>query len=223
MSEDPNDVIRYTHWTVFSRTGVVPGASADEEVAELFDAVAKDDVVVRGLYDVSGTRANADLMVWSHAPAVEPIQAMLRGLRRTSLGPSLKLEWAAFGVHRPAEFNRGHAPEFMRGTPPAKYLCVYPFVRSYDWYVLDPKDRAEMLREHGMLGANHKTVLSNTVSAFALGDYEWLLALESPVLHDLVDMMRDLRSSKARLHVREEIPFYTGPMVDVTEAVELFR
>ena len=78
-----------------------------------------------------------------------------------------------------------------------------------------------MLVEHGMAARGYKNLLSNTVAAFALGDYEWILALESDDLHDLVDMMRDLRATKARLHVREEIPFYTGRIIEPAAIEEL--
>ena len=64
---------------------------------------------------------------------------------------------------------------------------------------------------------------ANTVAAFALNDYEWILALEADDLHDLVDLMRDLRSTAARRHVREEIPFYTGRRIDAAGVVEILR
>ena len=67
-----------------------------------------------------------------------------------------------------------------------------------------------MLAEHGRKGREYPQVLSNTVAAFALGDYEWILALEADELTDLVDLMRHLRATEARRHVREEVPFFTG-------------
>src|SRR5699024_5413487 len=75
-------------------------------------------------------------------------------------------------------------------------------------------ERNRMLREHGMLGRDFPQVNANTVAAFALGDYEWLLSFEADDLHDLVDMMRHLRYSDARLHVRDELPFHTGRRLD---------
>ncbi len=78
-----------------------------------------------------------------------------------------------------------------------------------------------MLREHGMKGSQFKGVVANTVAAFALGDYEWLLPMEADEVTDLVDMMRDLRYTEARRHVREEVPFYTGRRVTTAEAVEV--
>ena len=70
-----------------------------------------------------------------------------------------------------------------------------------------------MLAEHGMAARGYKDVRANTVPAFALGDYEWILAFEAPELHRIVDLMRDLRATDARRHVREETPFFTGPRV----------
>jgi len=79
-----------------------------------------------------------------------------------------------------------------------------------------------MLVEHGMAGRDFSGILSNTVSAFALGDYEWMLALESDDLHEVVDMMRELRNTRARKHVRIEIPFYTGHLISQLELAGLF-
>jgi chlorite dismutase len=96
-------------------------------------------------------------------------------------------------------------------------------VRSYEWYLLPDEERRELLVEHGQMGRDHPDVRANTVASFALGDYEWLLALESDHLHDLLDLMRDLRATQARRHVREEVPFFTGRRVEVAGVVEALR
>lgn len=80
-----------------------------------------------------------------------------------------------------------------------------------------------MLIDHGSKGQAYSHVLTNTVAAFALGDYEWILALEAPELADLVDLMRDLRQADARRHVREEVPFYTGRRIAVDDLHELLQ
>jgi chlorite dismutase len=97
---------------------------------------------------------------------------------------------------------------------------VYPFVRSIDWYLLPVEERRTMLAEHGRMGRQFPGVLANTVAAFSLGDYEWLLGLESDELTELVDMMRDLRGAEARRHTKEELPFLTGIRMPVRELVE---
>jgi chlorite dismutase len=215
-----NETVRYTMWSVFAAEELpTDRAGLVDEVEQLTGGLAGKEFEVRGWYDVSGLRADADVMVWWHAPAVETLQEAYHGLRRTALGRRLRPVWSATGLHRPAEFNKGHVPAFMAGEPARGYLCLYPFVRSYDWYLLPDEERRNLLVEHGKAARGYPDVRANTVSAFALGDYEWLLAFEADELHRIVDLMRDLRATDARRHVRVEIPFYTGPRVPLAELV----
>jgi chlorite dismutase len=195
----------------------VTGVSELPEV----EAVEATGVTIRGFYDVSGLRADADLMFWLHGAVPETLQWALRELRRTGLIEPLLPTWNALGVHRDAEFSASHMPAFMRGKEPAAWLTVYPFVRSYDWYLLPDEERRAMLGDHGRKGSQYPQVLANTVASFALGDYEWILALEAPELVDLVDLMRHLRNTEARRHVREEVPFYTGRRIQISEISEV--
>ncbi len=228
MSEDKvkarevNDTIRYAMWSVFAVRDGVDGdrAALTAEVQQVLDGLAAEHgLVVRGFYDVAGLRADADVMVWWHGPDVETVQAAYRALRRTGLGRHLVPVWSVVALHRPAEFNKSHVPAFMSGEQARGYLCLYPFVRSYDWYLLPDAERRDMLVEHGKAARDYPDVRANTVSSFALGDYEWILAFEADELHRIVDLMRDLRATDARRHVREELPFYTGPRVDLADLV----
>jgi hydrogen peroxide-dependent heme synthase len=219
-----NDTIRYTMWSVFRFDRMYDGhGRRDAEAAEVSELIAKleaEDVVTRGVYELSGLRADADVLFWWHAETVEQLQDAYQRLRRTGFGVRLHPVWSQVALHRPAEFNKSHVPAFLADEEPRAYVCVYPFVRSYDWYLLDDADRRRMLSEHGQLARGYADVRANTVSSFALGDYEWILAFEADELHRIVDLMRHLRASEARLHVREEVPFYTGPRVSPTDLLQ---
>ncbi len=220
----------FTLWTVFKRSSV-GGANAeaadDEENVRAFEALTEQladrHVTLRGLYDVSAMRADADIMVWLHGGRAEDLQSAIRDIRRSGLFGGTEIAWSAMGVHRDAEFSKNHWPSYARGIDPEAWICVYPFVRSYEWYLLPAEERGKMLRDHGMLGREFPQVLANTVASFALGDWEWILGLEAPNLVDLVDMMRHLRSTEARNHVREEIPFYTGRRIAAAEVAEVLK
>jgi peroxiredoxin len=216
-----NATIRYTMWSVFRAHTPLPSLRDPlaDEVDALVDQLAGKDVVVRGSYDVAGLRADADLMIWWHAATAEALQEAYSLLRRTALGRHLAPVWSQLALHRPAEFNKSHLPAFLAGEPARDYLCVYPFVRSYEWYLLPDEQRRELLAEHGKLARGYPDVRANTVASFALGDYEWMLAFEADELHRIVDLMRDLRASGARRHVREEIPFFTGRRRSMAEIV----
>ncbi|WP_353508891.1 hydrogen peroxide-dependent heme synthase [Intrasporangium sp.] len=220
-----NDTIRYSMWSVFA--SVTPlGEDRDEladELTSFVETITNEGVTVRGIYDVAGLRGDADFMIWWHAPTIEQLQSAYRRLLRSELGSHLEPVWSSAALHRPAEFNKSHIPAFLAEEVSRKYVCVYPFVRSYDWYLLEDKDRRDMLREHGQMARDYPDVRANTIASFALGDYEWLLAFEADELHRIVDLMRELRASRARNHVREEVPFFTGPKVEVKELVANLR
>ncbi len=213
----------YAVWTVLRRDPLTASTAqpGPEGLPAAVAAVESAGVTVRGIYDVSVMRADADLMLWLHGSSAEGLQAAIRRLRRSAELAPLAVTWSAMGVHRSAEFNKAHVPGFLRGERARDWLTVYPFVRSYDWYVLPDEERRAMLAEHGRKGAAFRSVIANTVSSFALNDYEWLLPMESDELTDLVDMMRDLRATRARLHVREEVPFFTGRRIELHEVDEV--
>jgi chlorite dismutase len=214
----------WTLWTVLRRPDGPPATGGRPDGSPTLETVADDladGVVLRGVYDVSGLRSDADVMLWLVGDRPEQLQAQARRLRRTSELTPLAPTWSAMGVHRPAEFTASHAPAYMRGTTPRDWLTVYPFVRSYEWYLLPSEERRAMLGEHGRKGREFAQVQSNTVAAFTLGDYEWILGLEADELSDLVDLMRYLRETEARRHVREEIPFFTGRLIGLDEVAEV--
>ncbi len=216
-----NDTIRYTMWSVFRAKAPMPSirSEAAGEVEGLFHQLAEKDVTIRGVYDVAGLRADADVMIWWHSSSADALQDAYGLFRRTAFGKCLTPVWSQAALHRPAEFNKSHIPAFLAGEEARRYVCVYPFVRSYEWYLLPDAERREMLAEHGKMARGYPDVRANTVASFALGDYEWMLAFEADELHRIVDLMRDLRASTARRHVREEVPFYTGRRRSVEEIV----
>jgi hydrogen peroxide-dependent heme synthase len=214
-ARDLNELIRYTMWSVF-RVSDRAGLEADghgndaREVADLLDQAAGKGIVTRGCYDIQGFRADADYMFWWIAPTSDELQELYVRFRRTRLGRRSEPVWSVMALHRPAEFNKSHIPAFLASEEPRGYLSVYPFVRSYQWYLLDPAERRRLLAEHGMMAREYPDVRANTVACFSLNDYEWILAFEADELHRIVDLMRHLRGAEARMHTRVEIPFYTG-------------
>ncbi|WP_063730912.1 hydrogen peroxide-dependent heme synthase [Streptomyces sp. RTd22] len=220
-AKDLNEVIRYTLWSVFRLRDVLPEDRTGyaDEVEQLFAQLAAKDVTVRGTYDVSGLRADADVMIWWHSETSDALQEAYNLFRRTRLGRALEPVWSNMALHRPAEFNKSHIPAFLADENARDYVSVYPFVRSYEWYLLPDEERRTMLADHGKMARGFPDVRANTVASFSLGDYEWILAFEADELHRIVDLMRHLRASEARRHVREEVPFYTGRRKPVSELV----
>jgi peroxiredoxin len=191
---------------------------AAQEIENLFKELS-ETVSVRGVYSTVGFRPDADLMLWLVTPTVDAAQDAIVRFRRTALGRALELTWSFIGVVKPAEFTADHAPAFVKGEPPKRYLSVYPFVRTPEWYLLPGEERAALLAEHGLMGREFPDVLANTTSAFGIGDWEWILAFEADELDRIVDCIRRLRQADARRYTKEEVPFVTGIRKDVPDAV----
>ena len=216
-----NDHLLYCMYAVFEVAEPLPeDRSALAAEAESFlEEILQKDVYTRGTYDVGGFKADADVMIWWTCPDIDVLQDSYNRFRRTGLGSHLLPVWSGVGLHRPAEFNRNHIPAYVRREDPKKYTCVYPFNRSLEWYLLPDYERKGMLSEHGIMGREFEDVRANTVAAFGLGDYEWLLAFEADELHRIVDCLRALRTSRARLHTKLETPFYTGIRKPIAEVM----
>jgi chlorite dismutase len=190
-----------------------------DEIAALFDKFS-DRVSVRGAYSATGLRPDTDVFFWWTSASVDDVQELLIELRRTPLGRHLELTHTFLGVTRPAEFNPDHLPAFLRGEPPKRYLSVYPFVRTEDWYLMESAQRSQLLREHGTMGREFPDVLPNTTSAFGLGDWEWILAFEADDLTRIVDCIRRLREAEARRYTKLDVPFVVGIRRELRDVIE---
>jgi chlorite dismutase len=216
--------VTYAYYPVFRGAPELRDRSAGDldqmaHEAEILLKEWADRVTVRGVYSTVGFRPDADLMMWWVGRSPNDLQDLLVAFRRTALGKRLELAHVFMGIVRPAEFSKDHQPAFVRGEPPRKYACVYPYVRTLEWYLLPPEERSAMLREHGEFGREFPDVLANTTSAFGLADWEWILAFEADDLGRIVDCLRRLREAKARAYTKEEIPFVTGVRKELAEAV----
>jgi hydrogen peroxide-dependent heme synthase len=220
MAED----VTYAYYPVYSALpsrGFQDQPPVDLQVQELESLFKRfaDRVAVRGTYDCQGFRSHTDFLWWWVAHSPDDIQELSTEIRRTAFGRGFTLQLAFLGAVRPPEFNPQHLPAFLRGEEPRKYLCVYPFVRTAEWYLMPAGERAALLREHGELGREFPDVLPNTTSAFGLGDWEWILAFEADELHRIVDCIRRLRDSATRRYTKEETPFVIGIRKELREAI----
>jgi chlorite dismutase len=211
----------YALYPVFKAQAAFRNLDADDAAQEIENLFKEWEgrIAVRGVYSTVGFRADSDIMLWLIGSSPDEMQGALAQLRRTVAGRLLDPVWMFMGVVKPAEFTSDHSPAFARGEPPKRFLNVYPFVRTSEWYLLPPEERESLLREHGERGRRFPDVLANTTSAFGINDWEWILAFEADDLGRIVECIRALRESPARRYTKEEVPFVTGIRKDVGDAL----
>lgn len=220
----------YTLFAVFRVSSSNPSVFDGHDVAgvvrefeDVVELIKSENVTLRGCYDLSGLRSDADLMLWLHGPGAEDLQWALRLLRRTSLLRPLVRVRSAAGVQRETKFGKEDIPGFVRGETPGQWLSLHPVERSSSWHLLNPADHSRMLDEQQQVREQFTNVSVNIVAGYALGDYEWLVATEADELTDLIDMTRAVRAVNAKQHVREDSEYYTGRRIELAEVVEVLQ
>ncbi|HVX30547.1 MAG TPA: chlorite dismutase family protein [Nitrolancea sp.] len=191
---------------------------ARAEFIQLLEAPG-EGLGIRGVYSTIGYRADVDLIIWAVGSDAERIQDLATRIRRTALGDALDMKQAYIGVGTASQYDPEHGPAFIKGTPPARYLSVYPFVKTPEWYLLSYEDRRDLMKVHGQLGKEFPTILTNTVSSFGIQDQEFIVALEDDDPAVLVAMVQRLRLAEVRKYTQLDTPIYLGRLKDPAEAL----
>lgn len=193
--------------------GALGRAAADVRAA----LAIQPEVTVRGIYSTAGLRADCDTAFWLLGPDVPGLQAVAAALRATPFGRACDLSYAFLGVAHKPEYVGDHYASFQLGKPPLRFICLYPFVRTPEWYLLPHEERARILRAHGAMGREFPEVQTNNVQAFGLGDWEWLLHFECDRPERFTALIRRLREAEARRWTKLETPFILGRRVERVE------
>jgi len=176
-------------------------------------------VTTRGIYSGVGLRPDADAVIWLLGGGMSDVQKVAIDLRRSRFGAVTDLTWSFPGMVARPEFVGDHLTAFQGGRDPLRYICLYPFVRTSDWYLKAPAERGKILREHGMMGAQFPAVYTNNVQAFGIGDYEWILCFESDEPEEFVHLVRKLREAEARLYTKLDVPFILGERKSAADVI----
>lgn len=186
--------------------------AAREEFAGLL-AKFGESLIIR-TYSTVGTRGDCDFLVWAIGDSVEEIQALHAAINATRLGRHLALPWSFLAVTRRSQYVRAHTREdpsghgSMRTIVPGdgKYLFVYPFWKTADWYQLPAETRQELMNEHFKIGHRYPKIKIHTTYSFGLDDPEFVLAFEGDDPSEFVDCVMELRQAKQRPYTLRDTP-----------------
>lgn len=189
----------------------LPEPEQKQKVGEFLRALEqKRDGVDLRCYLGIGLRSDTDFFCWAIAKDLAPFQRLTADLMAAGLGPYLKLSHVFVAMTRPSAYNPGHLPAFEAGEAPRKYLFLYPFVKSREWYLLPFSDRRRMMQSHMNTGEMYPMVRLNTTYSFGLGDQDFVLAFETDEPAAFEDLVQRLRESEASRYTVRDTPFILG-------------
>jgi chlorite dismutase len=171
-------------------------------------------------YSLVGLSANCDFMFWKAAESIDDLHELGLQIATSGIGPHLENVQSFLSLTKRSVYVRDHQHEGqeasrLRIAPVgAKYLFVYPFVKTRPWYVLPAERRQEMMNEHIRIGHKYPRVRINTTYSFGLDDQDFVLAFESDYPGDFLDLVMELRGSEASQYTERDTPMYTCIKVD---------
>lgn len=183
-----------------------------------------DKMLVRS-YSLTGIRGDTDFMLWLATPEVDMLQQLGARINATRVGPFLDIPYSYLAMTRRSMYidSHSHAGQERLTVHPvgAKYLIVYPFVKSRPWYELPKEKRQEMMNEHIGIGHRFPGVKINTSYSYGLDDQEFVLAFETNDLAEFLDLVMVLRETKASMYTVQDTPSFTCVSMDIGQALNM--
>ncbi len=182
--------------------------------ATAFDqALAKAADRVRTFtYSMVGLRADVDILFWRLGASVDVLEETAASLLTTGLGRHMLVGHAMLGYVRPSTYVKTATVQeqaMFSGTR-SRYIIVYPFVKTAEWYLLDREVRQTMMNEHMKIGHQYPMVQQLLAYSFGLDDQEFIVAYETDDLPAFVDLVYALRMSQGRRYTLRDTPILTG-------------
>ncbi len=249
MGEDPEMQVEYKHnvskqqlvkfgfYKLDPAFRRLPKAEREQGVKEFLDIM--DDLYPRGEllrpYSLTGVRGDTDFMLWHVVPCnkdgespsgLERFQEVNSKVLATGLGAYLTQPFSYTAMTKRSIYtdNHNHAGsenERMRVEPwGAKYIFVYPFVKTRQWYLLPQPERQLVMDEHIKVGHMYPTVKLNTTYSFGLDDQDFIVAFETDYPADFLDLVQHLRETESSLFTVRDVPIFTCVSATVEQIVK---
>lgn len=214
--EGQRDFVKYTFYKLAPDWRRLPHSDKERSKREFADVLAEfADRIDISSYSLVATRGDVDFMLWKVSPTLEAIDELMAQLNRTKLGSFLCTPHSYLAMTRRSPYVDHHRHEGQEGDSTTmrivgrKYLFLYPFVKTHDWYQLSKEDRQVMMDEHFRIGHRYPQVKISTSYSFGLDDQEFVLGFETDEPGTFLDLVMELRESKARPYTLQDTPIFT--------------
>jgi chlorite dismutase len=178
-------------------------------------------------YSTFGLRADSDFMIWRIGYSLEGFQEMSSRIVNTALGKYLHNTWSFLSMTKHSTYVDKHFHEGQEGRrarivpSQSKYMFVYPFVKTAEWYLLPMEERQRMMDEHIQLGHKYPSVKINTSYSFGIDDQEFIVAFETDKPEDFMEVVMGMREQEGRKYTLRDTPIFTCIKKDIGEILDL--
>lgn len=206
---------RYVHALALGLDGAWRRLDRDERcrsAEELAAAMASHPEVSTYAYSMIGLKAGVDVLLWSLAPSLEVLEEKSADVLRSGMGAWMTVRHSFLGLIAASQYvKRPTAQEqSLFSGERSRYLIVYPFTKSTEWYLLSQDDRQTVMNEHMKVGHRYHQVRQLLAYSFGLDDMDFLVAYETDDLPSFGELVRELRGTESRRSTIRDTPILTG-------------
>ena len=193
---------------------------AKEESAKEVENVILNSGIKFRSYSTLGLRDDAEFLFWFAAETVEEIQNVISKLYLTVFGKYIIPSQVYLSCTRPSIYARkGRTLSFVAGEEPRKFVIVYPFTKTREWYLLPQPQRQKMMDQHIDVSEKYPQVILNTTYSFGISDQDFMLAFECDNLRDFQNLIMDLRQTQVSAFVAVDTPMITCVKKDIVPLI----
>jgi chlorite dismutase len=163
-------------------------------------------------YSTVGLRADGDLLLWRMSESLEAVEESAGDLLAAGIGRWMTPALSMIGLTRPSQYVKRPTTQeqSLFSGERSRYLVVYPFVKSTEWYLASAEERQQVMKEHMRIGHSYPQVRQLLAYSFGLDDQEFIVAYETDDLVAFQDLVRDLRATESRRSTVRDTPIVTG-------------
>lgn len=211
---DQREFVRFAFHKVSPAWRSLEAGEREDATAEVENVVARyaEGMMIRP-YSTVGTRADADLCLWTASRELGSIQDFARDFSSTRLGRLSEVSHSFLAMTKRSMYLETHqhpGQERLHIRPSrAKYMFVYPFVKTRQWYLLPKAERQRIMDVHIATGHKYPSVKINTTYSFGLDDQDFVVAFETNEPADFLDLVMDLRETESSLYTVRDTPIFT--------------
>jgi len=194
-----------------------------DDVRDLERALEVQPEVRTFTYTTIGLQAGTDLVLWSLAPSLEALEERSAAVLRSRLGAWCAVSESFLGIIQPSQYVKKPTPQeqSLFSGERSRYLVVYPFTKSAEWYLLDRETRQRVMNGHMKVGHSYPQVRQLLAYSFGVDDMDFLVAYETDDLPAFGNLVRELRGTESRRTTVHDTPILTGVHRDLDEVARL--
>ena len=199
----------------------LPAEERLQTADELIAAIRSETQVTLHCYSMVGLKPGSDVLLWSLAPTLESLEESAALVLRSGMGRWMQVHQSFLGVIQPTQYVKKPTAQeqSLFSGERSRYLIVYPFTKSTDWYLLGREARQGIMNEHMRIGHEHPEVRQLLANSFGLDDMDFLVAYETDDLAKFSDLVRALRGTDSRRSTVRDTPLLTAihrPIEEIT-------